>query len=631
MIKYFIDTDKVSEKLVSHGSAQPVFFIWMLLKNIVFTLIKNTEIYYLCVIKSNNRNISNYHIINCKMETKLIECVPNFSEGRDKSVIKAITDAICAASPVRLLDVDPGEATNRTVVTFVGSPDDVVEAAFQGIKKAAEVIDMRNHHGAHPRMGATDVCPFVPVSGVTLDECAELSRKLASRVADELGIPVYCYEAAAFTPERKNLAVCRKGEYEGLVDRLGKPGSGADFGDRPFDEAAARTGATAIGARNFLIAVNFNLNTTSTRRANAIAFDVREKGRPMREGGKPNGKPMKDANGNPITIPGTLPCTKAIGWFIDEYGIAQVSMNITDITTTPLHVAFDEVSRAAHARGIRVTGTEIVGLVPKSAIVDAGRYFLHKQQRSSGIPESEIIRIAVKSMGLDELKPFESNEKIIEYLIASDNKGKKLVDMTCKDFADETASESPAPGGGSISAYMGSLGAALATMVANLSAHKAGWDDRWEEFSNVADRGRVLVDSLMHLVDEDTEAFNRIMAVFGMPKGTDAEKEARAQALEEATEYATRVPLRTMEQAVQVFPLALLMAEQGNPASVSDAGVGALAARAAVRGALLNVKINAAGLKDRQLADELVGRAEAIAAEAERQEAEVLKVVESKI
>lgn len=631
MIKYFIDTDKVSEKLVSHGSAQPVFFIWMLLKNIVFTLIKNTEIYYLCVIKSNNRYLSNYHIINCKMETKLIECVPNFSEGRDKSVIKAITDAICAASPVRLLDVDPGEATNRTVVTFVGSPDDVVEAAFQGIKKAAEVIDMRNHHGAHPRMGATDVCPFVPVSGVTLEECAELSRKLASRVADELGIPVYCYEAAAFTPERKNLAVCRKGEYEGLVDRLGKPGSGADFGDRPFDEAAARTGATAIGARNFLIAVNFNLNTTSTRRANAIAFDVREKGRPMREGGKPNGKPMKDANGNPITIPGTLPCTKAIGWFIDEYGIAQVSMNITDITTTPLHVAFDEVSRAAQARGIRVTGTEIVGLVPKSAIVDAGRYFLHKQQRSSGIPESEIIRIAVKSMGLDELKPFESNEKIIEYLIASDNKGKKLVDMTCRDFADETASESPAPGGGSISAYMGSLGAALATMVANLSAHKAGWDDRWEEFSNVADRGRVLVDSLMHLVDEDTEAFNRIMAVFGMPKGTDAEKEARAQALEEATEYATRVPLRTMEQAVQVFPLALLMAEQGNPASVSDAGVGALAARAAVRGALLNVKINAAGLKNRQLADELVGRAEAIAAEAERQEAEVLKVVESKI
>ena len=564
------------------------------------------------------------------MKTRLVECVPNFSEGRDKNVIKAITDAICAASDVRLLDVDPGEATNRTVVTFVGEPDDVLEAAFQGIKKAAELIDMRQHHGAHPRMGATDVCPFVPVSGITLEECAELSRKLAKRVADELGIPVYCYEAAAFRPERKNLAVCRKGEYEALADRMGTEKEGPDFGNRPFDEAAAHTGATTIGARNFLIAVNFNLNTTSTRRANAIAFDVREKGRPMREGGKPNGKPMKDADGKPITIPGTLPCTKAIGWYIDEYGIAQVSMNITDINTTPLHVAFDEVCRAANERGIRVTGTEIVGLVPKSAIVDAGRYFLHKQQRSSGIPESEIIRMAVKSMGLDELKPFESGEKIIEYMIA-DDKNKKLVDMTCRAFADETASESPAPGGGSISAYMGSLGAALATMVANLSAHKAGWDDRWKEFSDVAEQGRALVDSLLHLVDEDTEAFNGIMAVFAMPKGTDAEKAARDEAMERATEYATRVPLRTMEESVKVFPLAMQMAENGNPASVSDAGVGALAARAAVRGALLNVKINAAGLKNRQLADELVGRAEAIAKEAAELEESVLKVVESKI
>ncbi|MDE6066672.1 MAG: glutamate formimidoyltransferase [Duncaniella sp.] len=564
------------------------------------------------------------------MKTRLVECVPNFSEGRDKNVIKAITDAICAASDVRLLDVDPGEATNRTVVTFVGEPDDVLEAAFQGIKKAAELIDMRQHHGAHPRMGATDVCPFVPVSGITLEECAELSRKLAKRVADELGIPVYCYEAAAFRPERKNLAVCRKGEYEALADRMGTEKEGPDFGNRPFDEAAARTGATTIGARNFLIAVNFNLNTTSTRRANAIAFDVREKGRPMREGGKPNGKPMKDADGKPITIPGTLPCTKAIGWYIDEYGIAQVSMNITDINTTPLHVAFDEVCRAANERGIRVTGTEIVGLVPKSAIVDAGRYFLHKQQRSSGIPESEIIRMAVKSMGLDELKPFESGEKIIEYMIA-DDKNKKLVDMTCRAFADETASESPAPRGGSISAYMGSLGAALATMVANLSAHKAGWDDRWKEFSDVAEQGRALVDSLLHLVDEDTEAFNGIMAVFAMPKGTDAEKAARDEAMERATEYATRVPLRTMEESVKVFPLAMQMAENGNPASVSDAGVGALAARAAVRGALLNVKINAAGLKNRQLADELVGRAEAIAKEAAELEESVLKVVESKI
>lgn len=563
------------------------------------------------------------------MKTKLVECVPNFSEGRDKTVIKAITDAICAASDVRLLDVDPGEATNRTVVTFVGTPDDVLEAAFQGIKKAAELIDMRKHHGAHPRMGATDVCPFVPVSGITLEECAELSRKLAKRVSEELGIPVYCYEAAAFRPERKNLAVCRKGEYEGLADRMGTE-DGPDFGNRPFDEAAARTGATTIGARNFLIAVNFNLNTTSTRRANAIAFDVREKGRPKREGGKPNGKPMKDAAGNPITIPGTLPCTKAIGWYIDEYGIAQVSMNITDINTTPLHVAFDEVCRAANERGIRVTGTEIVGLVPKSAIIDAGRYFLHKQQRSSGIPEGEIIRMAVKSMGLDELKPFEADDKIIEYMIA-DRKGKKLVDMTCTEFADETASESPAPGGGSISAYMGSLGAALATMVANLSAHKAGWDDRWKEFSDVAEQGRVLVDSLLHLVDEDTEAFNGIMAVFAMPKGTDAEKAARAEAMERATEYATRVPLRTMEEALKVFPLAKLMAENGNPASVSDAGVGALAARAAVRGALLNVKINAAGLKNRELADELVGRGEEIAKEAAALEDAVLKVVESKI
>lgn len=563
------------------------------------------------------------------MKTKLVECVPNFSEGRDKTVIKAITDAICAASDVRLLDVDPGEATNRTVVTFVGTPDDVLEAAFQGIKKAAELIDMRKHHGAHPRMGATDVCPFVPVSGITLEECAELSRKLAKRVSEELGIPVYCYEAAAFRPERKNLAVCRKGEYEGLADRMGTE-DGPDFGNRPFDEAAARTGATTIGARNFLIAVNFNLNTTSTRRANAIAFDVREKGRPKREGGKPNGKPMKDAAGNPITIPGTLPCTKAIGWYIDEYGIAQVSMNITDINTTPLHVAFDEVCRAANERGIRVTGTEIVGLVPKSAIIDAGRYFLHKQQRSSGIPEGEIIRMAVKSMGLDELKPFEANDKIIEYMIA-DRKGKKLVDMTCTEFADETASESPAPGGGSISAYMGSLGAALATMVANLSAHKAGWDDRWKEFSDVAEQGRVLVDSLLHLVDEDTEAFNGIMAVFAMPKGTDAEKAARAEAMERATEYATRVPLRTMEETLKVFTLAKLMAENGNPASVSDAGVGALAARAAVRGALLNVKINAAGLKNRELADELVGRGEEIAKEAAALEDAVLKVVESKI
>lgn len=565
------------------------------------------------------------------MEKKLIECVPNFSEGRDKEIIKSITDAIEAVEGVKLLDVDAGEATNRTVVTFVGEPEAVVEAAFRGVKRAAELIDMSKHHGAHPRMGATDVLPLIPVSGITLDECAELARNLARRISEELTIPTYCYEAAAFTPERRNLAVCRQGEYEALPEKMGSE-KGPDFGNRPFDSQVARTGATTVGARDFLIAVNFNLNTTSTRRANAIAFDVREKGRPKREGGKPNGKPMKDENGNTIMLPGTLKGTKAIGWYIDEYGIAQVSMNITDITTTPLHVAFDEVCRAANARGIRVTGTEIVGLVPKSAIIDAGRYFLHKQQRSSGIPESEIVRMAVKSMGLDELKPFDADEKIIEYLIASDNAGeKKLVDMTCRGFADETASESPAPGGGSISAYMGALGASLATMVANLSAHKAGWDDRWKEFSDVAEEGRVLIDSLISLVDEDTQAFNRIMAVFSMPKGTDAEKAARAEAMESATEYATRVPLRTMEQAIKVFPLAQKMAEEGNPASVSDAGVGALAARAAVRGACLNVKINAAGLKNRALADELVGRAESLAAEAEKLEMEVLKTVESKI
>ncbi|MCM1449727.1 MAG: glutamate formimidoyltransferase [Clostridiales bacterium] len=565
------------------------------------------------------------------MHTPLVECVPNFSEGRDKKVIKAITDAIAQASPVRLLDVDPGEATNRTVVTFVGTPDDVLEAAFQGIRKAAEVIDMSKHHGAHPRMGATDVCPFVPVSGITLEECAELSLKLAKRVADELNIPVYCYEAAARRPERKNLAICRKGEYEALPERMGSEEEGPDFGNRPYDDDVARTGATTIGARNFLIAVNFNLNTTSTRRANAVAFDVREKGRPKREGGKPNGKPIKDSEGNVIMLPGTLPATKAIGWYIDEYGIAQVSMNITDINVTPLHIAFDEVCRAAGTRGLRVTGTEIVGLVPKGAIVDAGRYFLHKQQRSTGIPEEEIIRLAVKSMGLDELKPFQPEEKIIEYMITKDNADSHLVDLTCRDFADETASESPAPGGGSISAYMGTLGAALATMVANLSAHKAGWDDRWRFFSDAAEQGRELVDSLLQLVDDDTEAFNGIMAVFAMPKGTDAEKEARALAMEQATEYATRVPLHTMQQAVKVFPLALLMAREGNPASVSDAGVGAIAARAAVRGALLNVKINAAGLKDRSLAGQLVAQAEAIAAEAATLEAEVLAVVESKI
>lgn len=561
---------------------------------------------------------------------KIIECVPNFSEGRDMNIIKAITDEIERGGDVKLLDVDPGKATNRTVVTFVGEPESVLEAAVRGVKKAAELIDMRQHHGAHPRMGATDVLPLIPVSGVTLEECAELARGLAKRISDELGIPTYCYEAAAFTPARKNLAVCREGEYEALPEKMNHEGKAPDFGDRPFDEAAARTGATAVGARDFLIAVNFNLNTTSTRRANAIAFDVREKGRPMREGGKVNGKPMKDADGNTIMIPGSLKSTKAIGWFIDEYGIAQVSMNITDMGVTPLHVAFDEVSRAAAARGLRVTGTELVGLVPKRAIIDAGKHYLRMQQRSLGIPESEIIKIAVKSMGLDDLKEFNPEDKIIEYMLTG-NSGKKLVDMTCREFADETASESPAPGGGSISAYMGALAAALGTMVANLSAHKAGWDDRWEEFSDLAVSGRESLDELMTLVDKDTEAFNKIMDVFAMPKKTPEEKALRSEALEAATLYATMVPFDTMKAACGVFPLLEAVAKSGNPASVSDAGVGALAARAAVLGAFLNVKINAAGLKDRAAAESVLSEAQKIADAACAHEKEIIDIVNSVI
>lgn len=563
------------------------------------------------------------------MENRIIECVPNFSEGRDMSVIKCITDSIEAVEGVKLLDVDPGAATNRTVVTFVGSPEAVVEAAFRSVAKAAELIDMSKHHGAHPRMGATDVLPLIPVSGITLEECAELARKLAERISTELNIPTYCYEAAAFTPERKNLAVCREGEYEALPEKMSTPGKEPDFGKRPFDSEVARTGATVVGARDFLIAVNFNLNTTSTRRANAIAFDVREKGRPAREGGKLTGKPLKNADGKPVMIPGTLKGTKAIGWYIDEYGIAQVSMNITDTRVTPLHVAFDEVCRAAADRGLRVTGTEIVGLVPKKTLVDAGKYFLAKQQRSLGIPEAEIVRMAVRSMGLDELKPFEPGEKVIEYMLEAEGGEKnRLVDMTCRKFAETTASEAPAPGGGSVAAYMGALGAALGTMVANLSAHKPGWDDRWREFSDCAERGQALMQKLLALVDEDTEAFNRIMAVFAMPKGTEAEKAARAEALESATLYATQVPLRTAETAAEAFPLLLEMARKGNPASASDAGVGALAARAAVRGALLNVKINAASLKDRDEAARLVARGEVVAAVAEQCETEIMKVVE---
>lgn len=560
------------------------------------------------------------------MEKRIVECVPNFSEGRDSVIIDSICQAITKAADVRLLDVDPGEATNRTVVTFVGEPEQVVEAAFQGVKKAAELIDMSRHHGAHPRMGATDVLPLIPVAGITLEECAELARKLAKRISEELEIPTYCYEAAAFTPERKNLAVCREGEYEALPEKLATEGRKPDFGARPFDDKVARTGCTAVGARDFLIAVNFNLNTTSTRRANAVAFDVREKGRPAREGGKLTGKPLKDADGKPVMIPGTLKGTKAIGWFIDEYGIAQVSMNITDMGATPLYRAFDEVSRAAAARGLRVTGAEIVGLVPKRAIVDAGRHYLHLQQRSTGIPEREIIRIAVKSMGLDDLKPFDPKEKIIEYMLEGEG-GRKLTAMSCRGFAEETASESPAPGGGSVSAYMGALGAALGTMVANLSAHKAGWDERWEEFSTYAEQGQDIMERLLHLVDEDTDAFNAIKNAMGMPKGTDEEKAARSAAIEAATLYASQVPLRTAQTALEAYPLLEAMVDKGNPASVTDAAVGALAVTAAVRGAALNVRINAASLADRAAANLLIDNADAAVAKATAAEAAIMAKV----
>ena len=561
--------------------------------------------------------------------TRIIECVPNYSEGRDRGVIDAIVSAIASVKEVKVLNVDPGEATNRTVVTFVGPPESVVEAAFRGAAKAKEKIDMRLHHGAHPRSGATDVLPLIPISGITLEECAELARKLAERMYKELGIPCYCYEAAAFKPERKNLAVCRAGEYEALPEKMADPQRKPDFGGS-FDDTAARTGASNVGARNFLVAVNFNLNTTSTRRAMAVAFDVREKGRKAREGGSLTGKLLKDADGNQIWIPGTLKGCKAIGWYIDEYGIAQVSMNITDIDATPMHIAYEEVSRAAAARGLRVTGAEIVGLVPKKVLLEAGRFYLEKQQRSLGISEEDIIKIAVKSMSLDDLRPFDPKEKVIEYLMEDPAEmavKERLVRMSVKDFAAETASESAAPGGGSVSAVMGALGAALATMVANLSAHKRGWDERWKEFSDVAEKGQALVKELTALVDEDTAAFNRIMDVFAMPKGTPEEKAARDKAMEEATLYAASVPLKTMEASLKALPLALEMAQKGNPASASDAGVAALAATAAVRGAAMNVRINAAGLKDGAPAAPLLERASQIEAEALALQDKVLEAV----
>jgi glutamate formiminotransferase/formiminotetrahydrofolate cyclodeaminase len=558
---------------------------------------------------------------------QLIECVPNFSEGRDMNIIKQITDEIETVEGVKLLDVDLGAATNRTVVTFVGTPDEVIEAAFRAVKKASEVIDMSKHKGEHPRMGATDVCPLVPVAGITMKETVEYARKLAKRIGDELEIPVYCYENAAFTEERRNLANCRSGEYEGMPEKLTDPHWKPDFGPARFNP---KTGVTAVGARDFLVAFNVNLNTTSTRRANSVAFDVRERGRAKREGNPVTGKIIKDKNGNTVMIPGSLKCVKGIGWFIEEYGIAQISMNLTNISVTPVHIAFDETFRKAEERGIRVTGSELVGLIPLQAMLDAGKYFLRKQKRSVGVSEKELLKIAVKSMGLDDLKAFNPKEKIIEYMLDEDDK-KKLIDMSLSDFADETASESPAPGGGSISAYVGSLGVSLATMVANLSSHKRGWDNRWEEFSDWAEKGQKIKDELLHLVDEDTNAFNKIMETFGLPKGSNEEKAARQEAIQEASKYAIEIPFRVMQKAYESMEIIKAMAEIGNPNSVSDAGVGALCARTAVMGAFLNVKINVSGVDDSDFVNEKLSKGLEIEKKAKELEAEILKIVNEKI
>ena len=560
---------------------------------------------------------------------QLIECVPNFSEGRDMSVIKQITDEMEKVEGVKLLDVDPGAATNRTVVTIVGSPEEVIEAAFIGIKKASQLIDMRHHKGEHPRFGATDVCPLIPVANISMEETVKYARKLAERVGGDLGIPVFCYENAAFTDVRKNLANCRSGEYEALADRIVTDEWKPDFGSNEFTQNVAQSGATAVGARDFLVAFNVNLNTTSTSRANAIAFDVRERGRTKREGNPITGKIVKDENGKPVMIPGSLKSVKGIGWFIEEYGVAQISMNLTNISITPVHIAFDEVCKKANARGIRVTGSELVGLIPLQAMLDAGKYFLRKQQRSVGVDNDELIKIAIKSMGLDELKPFNPKEKIIEYMLEENSN--KLVDMTVTGFANETASESPAPGGGSISAYVGSLGASLATMVANLSSHKRGWDERWEEFSEWAEKGQNIKDHLLHLVDEDTNAFNKIMDAFGLPKKSDEEKNIRKQAIEDASKYAMEIPFKVMEVSLNSFEVIKAMAEIGNPNSVSDAGVGALCALTAVEGAYLNVKINAGGIEDKQFTNDLVERGAEIAMSAKKLRDEIISIVDEKI
>ena len=557
------------------------------------------------------------------MSGQIVECVPNFSEGRDMSVIRKITDAIESVEGISLLDVDPGKDTNRTVVTFVGPPSEVIEAAFRAVKTAAGLIDMTKHRGAHPRMGATDVCPLVPVSGISMDETLKYARKLAERIGTELDIPVYCYENAAYSSERKNLANCRAGEYEGLKKKLADPAWKPDHGPAVFK---ARAGATAVGARDFLVAYNINLNTTSTRRANAVAFDVRERGRVKREGNPLTGKIVRDKDGNPVMIPGSLKEVKAIGWYIEEYGIAQISMNLTNISVTPVHIAFDEVCKSAGSRGLRVTGSELVGLIPLSAMLDAGRYFLRKQKRSTGVPDSELIKIAVKSMGLDELGEFKADEKIIEYRIR-DSKAKKLVSLDLESFMNETASESVAPGGGSVSAYMGALGAALASMVANISSHKRGWDERWEEFSGWAERGKLVQAELLKLVDEDTYAFNMIMKAFRMPSKSDREKKDRKEAIQEATKNAILVPFRVMEIAFEAYELIEEMVKEGNPNSVTDAGVGALAVRSCIKGAYLNVCVNTDGLEDKKFGRDIRAKAEELNAQSEKREKDIVDSV----
>src|SRR5437016_4223800 len=559
---------------------------------------------------------------------KLIECVPNFSEGRDQNVIRQITDAIESVDGVSLLDVDPGASTNRTVVTFVGSPDAAVEAAFRAIKKASELIDMRKHKGAHPRMGATDVCPFIPVSNVSWDEVIACANRLGQRVGDELKIPIYLYEKAAKNQSRSNLSVIRGGEYEGFFEKIRQPEWKPDFGPEIFSE---KSGATVIGVRDFLVAYNVNLNTKSVRRANSVAFDVREQGRVKTAGGTPSGKPVLDANGEPIRIPGMLKHVKAIGWFVKEYGIAQVSMNLTNIEETPLHAAFDACCESAARRGLRVTGSEIVGMVPKKSLVDAGRYFLRKQKWSEGVSDEELIDIAIRSMGLSELKPFDPKGKVIEFKIESAEPKRSLAKMNLREFCNETLSDSPAPGGGSVAALMGALGASLGGMVANLSAGKRGWDDKIEFFSDWAVKAQQLKDELLALVDEDTAAFNKVMDAFGLPKESAEEKSARSAAIEQATKYAAEIPLKVMEMASRSYELLSEMAEKGNPASISDVGVGAMATSACIGGAALNVRINLAGLKDEKFKSSDRKRIEQISTDSDTQFEKISQVIASKL